>query len=286
MAKVMKLANYNEIKVYVKNRKIEDEMIDQSLFSILEENAPFIDKKGPIEMGDTVGLSIQGYIDNQYIEEISIDHICIKVGSNSFGKGFDEQLLGMNTHQIKNIPMTYDSNYSVKELAGKTVIYQVLILEHFYKKEVEFTDEFVEMMEFNSIYTIQELINYVINQLKHEMKEEEEEDIRQQIIQYLISNSILEISEEDIEKKIDDEMNQTIEMFKKAEIEFDNILNLLKVDMNTYRKNMFSPCMVALQLELIYDEIARIEKIEYKNMDERDYYVDEILNKNILLIRN
>ena len=47
------------------------------------------------------------------------------MGSGQFIPGFEEQVVGMNIGETKDVNVTFPEDYNAKELAGKAAVFQV-----------------------------------------------------------------------------------------------------------------------------------------------------------------
>jgi trigger factor len=73
------------------------EEVEAKLAEFAQKQAPFtkLEKAKPIENGDVAVIDFTGFIDGKVFEGGSADKFKIKVGSQQFIPGFEEQLVGM-----------------------------------------------------------------------------------------------------------------------------------------------------------------------------------------------
>ncbi len=76
----------------------------------------------------------------------------LTIGSHTFIEGFEEQLVGMNIGETKDINVTFPKEYHAKELAGAPAVFTVKINGITCKELPELDDEFAkDVSEFSTL---------------------------------------------------------------------------------------------------------------------------------------
>lgn len=84
------------------------------------------DSNAGAKNGDTVVIDFAGFLgDEQFAGGTATDYTLV-LGSNAFVPGFEEQLIGMNKGETRDINITFPTNY-YPELAGKDVVFKVTL---------------------------------------------------------------------------------------------------------------------------------------------------------------
>src|SRR5699024_8756532 len=107
----------------------------------------------------------------------------IEVGSNSFIPGFEEQMIGMEIGEEKDINVTFPEEYHAEELAGKEAVFQVKVNSLKQKETPELTDEFVSELENRDAKTVDELKTT----LKDEVNAQKENDYKVTLKESLVA---------------------------------------------------------------------------------------------------
>lgn len=272
MAKVIQLADCKKIQVNIKQRCYSFDEIDEQIYQFLKENAPYVQKKTPVEIGDHIIVSMQGYENGIKIEELKSEYFQIVVGSKSFLDGFSEQMIGMKLNESRDVYISLPMDCRILNLAGKEIMFRVVLEDNLYQKEVEISDEFVQSLHLFGITTLEELRQNIITRLEKEAYEECLENASEQVRHTLLTNSIVELSEDEILCEIEKELKYTKQQFSKAGISFQEILNLYQVDEETYKKGLRKSVIEELKLDLILKEIAFQEQL---NVDEIEAWIHQ-----------
>ena len=86
------------------------------------------DSNAGAQNGDTVIIDFAGYKDGVAFEGGTATNFPLVLGSGQFVPGFEEQLIGMEVGETRNIDITFPQNY-YPELAGQDVVFTVTVNE-------------------------------------------------------------------------------------------------------------------------------------------------------------
>lgn len=84
----------------------------------------------PLENGDTATIDFEGFVDGVAFEGGKAEGHELEIGSGTFIPGFEEQLIGMELENEKEIKVTFPKEYFSKDLAGKDATFKVKLHEH------------------------------------------------------------------------------------------------------------------------------------------------------------
>lgn len=86
------------------------------------------DSNAGAQNGDTVVIDFAGYKDGVQFAGGTATNFPLVLGSGQFVPGFEEQLIGMEKGETRDINITFPENY-VPELAGQDVVFTVTVNE-------------------------------------------------------------------------------------------------------------------------------------------------------------
>ncbi len=123
--------DYNEIAPTFTKPTASPEAVEAKLAEFAQKQAPFtkLENPKPIENGDVAVIDFTGFIDDKVFEGGSADKFKIKVGSQQFIPGFEEQLVGMEYNETKDVIVSFPKDYSAEDLAGKEAKFVVKLHE-------------------------------------------------------------------------------------------------------------------------------------------------------------
>ena len=76
-----------------------------------------------LENGDIADINYVGKINGEEFEGGSAERYPLKIGSNTFIPGFEEQLKGVSAGEDKDVVVTFPEEYHSEDLAGKEAVY-------------------------------------------------------------------------------------------------------------------------------------------------------------------
>ena len=256
----VKLGEYKNIEVALNEAVVTDEDVEQEVNKKLQENASLIIKEEPAELNDTVIIDFKGYVDGTPFEGGEAKAYELKLGSNSFIPGFEDQLVGIKAGESRSINVTFPENY-IENLASKEAVFECVC--HDVKTTVlpNLDDEFVEELNIEGVKTVEEYKAKVSADLLIQKQNAAKNERLEKIINTAIDNAEVVIADSIVEE----EANALIENIKKQVesngIKFDDYLKVI----NTTNEKLLEEKKVEaarnIKGMIVIEEICRVEKI-------------------------
>ncbi len=178
--------DYKDIAPTYTKPTASPEAVEAKLQEFAEKQAPFtkLENAKPIENGDVAVIDFAGYIDDKLFEGGSAEKFNIKVGSNQFIPGFEEQLVGMEYGEERDVIVSFPKDYSAEDLAGKEAKFVVKLHEIQEQKAETIDDAFAQKIlqkpdatletlkaQFSEQVTAEELSQIYMTELKPKLVE-------------------------------------------------------------------------------------------------------------------
>ena len=167
------LGEYKGIEVEKEKVEVKDEDVEEQINRTLKNYAELeLVEGGKLEKGQTAVFDFEGFVDGVAFEGGKAENYSLEIGSGQFIPGFEDQMVGMNVEETKDVVVTFPENYQAKDLAGKEAVFKVTV--HEIKKRVlpELTDEFVsEELELENVKTVKDYKDYVKDVITKEKTE-------------------------------------------------------------------------------------------------------------------
>ncbi|MGR3551614.1 trigger factor [Pseudooceanicola sp.] len=109
--------------------KAEDSAIEEALKNLADSAQDFEAKDGAAEDGDQVVIDFLGKVDGEAFEGGTAEDYPLVLGSNSFIPGFEEQLVGTEAGEEKNVEVSFPEEYGAEHLAGKAAVFECKVKE-------------------------------------------------------------------------------------------------------------------------------------------------------------
>ena len=180
------LGEYKGLEVPKADLEVTEEEIAGELRKEQEENSRVLDVDDrAVADGDKVTLDFEGFVDGEAFDGGKGTDYPLTIGSGSFIPGFEEQLVGANIGEEKEVNVTFPEDYQAKELAGKAAVFKVKVHEIKKKELPEINDEFAQdVSEFDTLDEYKEDVKKGIAEQKEKaVRQEKQEKIIRQIVE-------------------------------------------------------------------------------------------------------
>ena len=139
----VELGNYKGLKAVKYTHKVTEEEIDARIQQDLEKATTMADVEDrAVENGDIVNLDYAGSVDGVAFEGGTAQGQTLEIGSGRFIPGFEEQMIGMQLGEEKDLTVKFPEQYHAENLAGKDAIFHVKVNGIQVKVKPELDDEF------------------------------------------------------------------------------------------------------------------------------------------------
>src|SRR5574344_2417055 len=125
----IKLGDYKNLKTKKESVKVTKEEVEASLKEMQNKYAENVIKEGKITDGDVAVIDFEGFKDGVPFDGGKGENYSLKIGSNTFIPGFEDQLVGMTDGEERDINVTFPKDYQEESLKGAPVVFHVKVNE-------------------------------------------------------------------------------------------------------------------------------------------------------------
>lgn len=140
----IKNVDFDKLKITKYKMVISDEDIQDHINRILSNYIDLESKDGPSAIGDTVSINFEGFINGESFDGGKGEDFKLKLGSNTFIIGFEDQLVNRARGEKFDVNVTFPSDYHNSSFAGKDATFKVEILDILVQKHTDIDDDFVK----------------------------------------------------------------------------------------------------------------------------------------------
>ncbi|HEU5139511.1 MAG TPA: trigger factor [Bacillales bacterium] len=263
----VKLGEYKGLEVEEQDTEVTDEEVENEVKQHQERLAELVVKEeGKIEDGDTVVIDFEGFIDDEPFEGGKAENHSLEIGSGSFIPGFEEQLVGAEAGDDKEVKVSFPEDYHADELSGKEAVFKVKIHEIKRKELPELDDEFAKDVNQN-VETLDELKKELRSNLEEQKKQNAENQQRDTVVEQASENAEIELPEVMIENELD-RMKQEFEQRLQAQgVTLDMYYQFSGTDESALREQMKGDAEKRLRANLTLEAISKAENVEASDDD-------------------
>lgn len=149
----------------------------------------------PVANGDSVNIDYSGSVDGVKFDGGTAEKQDLVIGSGTFIPGFEDQIIGMNIGEDRDITVTFPENYGAENLAGKEAVFAIKLHEIKVKVLPELDDEFAKDAS-DDCDTLEELKAKLRRELEEKAVKNAENATEGKLVDKLLENNPIEFPEE------------------------------------------------------------------------------------------
>ena len=121
--------NFEGISLKKKSYTVEDDEIEKSLSMLQENKALFSVSEEALKEGDMSILDSEAFIDEKLEDNLSYKEYPLLIGSEEMPKDFSDALIGKKKGDSVEVKIPFESDHPNKSIAGKEVVFKIVIKE-------------------------------------------------------------------------------------------------------------------------------------------------------------
>ena len=245
---------------------VTDAEVDAEINTVRERNSREAEVMGrAAEMGDTAVIDYEGFCDGKAFDGGKGEDYALKLGSNTFIPGFEEQVAGHKIDDEFDVNVTFPTEYHAPELAGKEATFKCKLHALTRVELPELDDDFAkDVSEFD---TFAEYKADIKAKIEKRHADSAEAAIGDQLIDALIEKMEADIPAPMFEAEAENLLR-----------DYDSRLRMSGLDLNTYMKytgmtlekmrEQFLPqAERQVKARLALEKIAELENVEVTEED-------------------
>ncbi len=257
----VKISSYKGMKIKEFAYNVKDEEVDAELNSLLERNArkvPVTDRAA--QNGDIANIDFVGTVDGVKFDGGEAEGFDLTLGSGQFIPGFEDQVIGMNIGESKDVNVTFPEDYQAENLKGKPAVFAVKLNSLQGKELPELNDEFIK--DATGSESIDAYKAKTKERLQKQADKRAVDATENSILEAIAANTEVVIPQAMIEREIDGLVQRFEYQLMYQGLKLEDYLNFLKVTVADFRKNYEEQATKNVKSQLIISQIIKEEKIE------------------------
>lgn len=188
------LGEYKGLEVGKEEKEVPDEIVDTEIERIREGFARLEQVDREAAEGDSLLIDFEGFVDGSAFQGGAAEDYLLALGSGQLIEGFEEQLVGAEAGEEREVNVTFPEGYQAEHLAGKEAVFKVKVKEVREKILPALDDDFAsDASEFD---TLEELRADIREKVGAALGSRAEEDFRVAAIDAAVDQAIVDVPEE------------------------------------------------------------------------------------------
>lgn len=264
------LGEYKNLSAPKMSAEVTDDDVMKQIRNTAKRNARMLSVDREAQMGDTANIDFDGYLDGERFDGGKAEGFDLELGSGSFVPGFEEQVVGMNIGEEKDIDITFPEDY-VENLAGKAVVFKVKLNSLTTPELPELDDDFAQdVSEFD---TFDEYKADVRSSMEKAKSDEADAKFRTAIMTQACDNLVVDVPETMIDIKLNEILRNYAANFGVTgdDVKTEDLMKLMGLDKDTVDATLRPAAVYQVKQELLLEAVAAAENIEVTDEDTDEY---------------
>ena len=258
------LGQYKGLEVEKAEAVVSDEQVAAELDRMAQNVASTETVERAAEMGDTANIDFEGFDNGVPFNGGKGENHDLKLGSNSFVPGFEEQIVGMSAGEEKDIDITFPEDYHA-ELAGKAVVFHVKVNAVTVTNVPALDDEFAK--DVSEFETLEELKADIRAKAMEKAQKQLDSAFENACVEKAAENCTVEMPAALIEAELDNQMERFGYQLQMSGYSMEQYAKMMGGDLNTMR-NAFRPAAEKqAKINVTLAKLAEVEGITVSDED-------------------
>ncbi len=258
----IELGDYSDLAPEFTKPEASEDEVKEELDKIAKRytTAQSIEEDRALENDDTAVFDFKGILDGEAFEGGSAQNYELKIGSNQFIPGFEEQMVGIKKGEEKTIKVTFPQDYQAENLKGKEVEFEIKL--HDIKAEVtpEINEELAKKALNKEDATLEELNEQAVKIVEGDkIRKIYEDELKPKILENLIAKYNFDLPKNIVEQEIDNLTNQKAQTLSEDEIKE---IQASKEKLDELRESVREDAQNSVKATFVVDALAKAESIE------------------------
>ena len=256
-----KLKKYKGIEIEKIEYNVKESDVENELKDMQDKNSRLVTVENrPAQNDDTAIIDFEGFVDGVAFDGGKGEKYNLVLGRHSFIEEFEDQVVGMNVGEEKEINVTFPKEYFSKNLAGKPAVFKVKLNELKKKELPELDDEFAkDVSEFD---TLKELKQSIKEKLEKQFKDREKYEKEDAVVRELVKELEVDIPSGMIETEVENMMKDMEQRMSYQGLKMDQYLKMMNKTEEQFKKEYEPQALEAIKSRLAIEVVVKSEKIE------------------------
>ena len=258
----VELGKYNGFNIKKEEVTVTDEEVDEALINMRKRYTENVNKDGKVEDGDIAVIDFEGFDNGVPFEGGKGEDYSLKIGSNTFIPGFEEQIIGMSKGEEKDINVTFPEDYHSENLKGKPVVFKVKVKEVQEVKLPELDKDFFEDLGMEGIEDAESLKKQLKENIEARKTQEVENKYIDELLEAAANETKVSIPHIMIHDELDRMLKQYEERLKMQGITLEMFYQFTNSDEKALKEQLHGEAEKNVKYRLMLEAIAEKENIQ------------------------
>ena len=244
---VKKLGKYKGLNIEKPVVEVTEEQKQEAYRKRQRQFATSVAVERPVQDGDVVNIDFTGYLNDEAFEGGSSEGFLLEIGSGDFIEGFEEQLLGAQIGETRDLNVTFPADYVAADLAGQPVVFKVKINSISEQQYPPLTKSITK--------EIDDSLEMFANQEMEQLYEEK-------IVEAIVADSEIEVPEDVLAVETEELFQQWKAEIRMNGVEAERYYAMTGSDEESVKKELYDKALYRSTSRLALEAVAEAEGLK------------------------
>lgn len=262
----VELGQYTGLQVTKPSPEATDQDVENELQKLQERHARLENlEEGAVQQGDIAVIDFVGRKDGEEFEGGKGEDYSLEIGSGTFIPGFEDQLVGAQIGETREVKVTFPEDYPNEDLKGQPVVFTVTV-KGIKRKEVSaLDDEFAkDVSEFD---TLEELKTDIRNKLAEAAEKKAKQQVNNEAVRKAVENATVDIPDEMVELRLMEMLDNMESRLQAQGLTMENYLKYTGSTQEQLKESLRDDAARGVKTTLVLEAIAKKEDLQVTEED-------------------
>lgn len=257
----VELGTYKGVEVAKCDTDVTDEDVEAELKKVQDQNSRTVSVEDrAVKDGDMTVIDFEGFVDGEPFEGGKGENYPLTIGSHSFIDTFEEQMIGMNIGEEKELNVTFPEEYHAEELKGKPAMFKVTVKEIKEKQLPELDDDFAQdVSDFDTFAEYKDDLKKTIGKRKANEAKAKKED---EAIAKIIEEAKMDIPEAMVKTQVNRMAEDFAQRLQQQGLSIEQYFQYTGMTADKIMEEMKPEALKRIQSRLVLEAVVKAEDIQ------------------------
>lgn len=257
----VELGNYKGVEVSKADTEATDADVEEEIKKVAEQNSRTITVEDrAVKDGDMTVIDFEGFVDGVAFEGGKGENYPLTIGSHSFIDNFEDQIIGMNIGDEKEINVTFPEDYHAEELKGKPATFKVSVKEIKEKQLPDIDDDFAQ--DVSDFDTLDEYKADLKKKIAERKEAEAKRKKETEAIEKIVADSKMDIPQAMIDTQVTRMAEDFAQRLQQQGLSLETYFKYTGLTAEKILDDMKPEAVKRIQNSLVLEAVAKAENIQ------------------------
>lgn len=255
-----KLGQYKGIAAPKDAVEVTDADVESELQPLVSRATSIVEVERPAQAGDTANIDFEGFKDGVAFAGGKGTNYDLKLGSNTFIPGFEDQVVGMSAGEEKDVNVTFPEDYGAAELAGAAVVFKVKCNAVKEEQVPVIDDEFAK--DVSEFETLDELKADLRKKVAERKEKAAEDAFKAAVMSQVIEGAEIEVPDTMVDYEVDKQLQNYEARLQGSGMNLEQYLQMMGTTLEAFRAQNKPGALQSIKSDLVLSAVVKAEGIE------------------------